>query len=112
MADFPTSVKQHHDNVRALGCILTGRKPATLHHCHGGSIKDRGYHVGMGQRQSHALVIPLVAELHSIGGRGIDSGMGVRSWEAEFGLQADLIDEVSEAVGYSLWELEEKWRSK
>jgi hypothetical protein len=112
MAEFPTSIKQHHDNVRALGCILTGRKPATLHHVHGGSIKDRGYHVGMGQRQSHALVIPLIAELHSIGGRGIDSGYGVRSWEETFALQADLIDEVGEALGYSLWELEEKWRSK
>lgn len=109
---FPRSIKEHHANVRALGCILTGRRPATLHHVHGGSIKDRGYHVGMGQRQSDALVIPLVAELHSIGSKGIDSGMGVRTWEATFGKQADLIDEVGEMVGYSLWELEERWRSK
>lgn len=109
---FPRSVKEHHANVRALGCILSGRKPCTLHHVHGGSIKDRGLHVGMGQRQSDALVIPLAPEYHSVGPCGIDSGMGVRTWERVFGTQAGLVDEVSEELGYSLWELEELWRSK
>jgi hypothetical protein len=109
---FPRSIKEHHEKVRALGCVLTGRKPATLHHVHGGSIKDLGYHVGMGQRQSDALVIPLMAEYHSIGPCGIDSGMGVETWERTFGTQASLVDEVGEALGYSLWELEAAWRSR
>ena len=109
---FPSSVKDHHARVRELGCILTGRKPATLHHVHGGSIKDLGYHVGMGQRQSDALVIPLIAEYHSVGPCGIDSGMGVETWEQTFGTQAEFIDEVGEALGYNLWDLEAAWQSK
>ena len=108
---MPTSKKKHHDSVRALGCILTGRPGATLHHVHGGSIKDRGWHVGMGQRQNEALVIPLALEYHSFGPCAIDGGMGVLTWEKTFGEQAKFIDEVSEALGYSLWELAETWRS-
>jgi hypothetical protein len=109
---MPTSVKKHHANVRALGCILTGRPDATLHHVHGGSIKDRGWHVGMGQKQNEALVIPLALEYHSFGPRAIDGGMGVLTWEKTFGTQASFIDEVGEALGYSLWELAEQWQSK
>ena len=48
-------VKRYKDAVAALGCIITG-EPAQLHHPREG--------VGMGQRESDWLVIPLSPELH------------------------------------------------
>lgn len=106
--NFPKSVKEHHDNVRALGCIITGTPNPTIHHCHGGSLKWRGFHVGMAQKQNEALVIPLAASLH-VGDQGIDYGAGVESWEMLYGTQAGFIDKVSERVGYDLWELARMW---
>lgn len=109
---FPRKVKDHHDNVRELGCIITGSPYATIHHCHGGSMKDRGWHVGMSQKQNQALVIPLHIELHSMGPEAIDGGKGVHSWEAQYGRQVDLIDKVSHLVGYDLWELAEHFNPR
>lgn len=106
---IPKTVKEHHDNVRALGCIISGRTPATIHHCHGGSLKWRGFHVGMAQKQNEALVIPLHLDYH-VGKFGIDSGIGVERWETEYGTQAGMLDEVSRRLGYDVWKLAEMWK--
>jgi hypothetical protein len=57
-------------------------------------MKERGWHVGMGQRQNPYLIIPLAAEFH-VGNHGIDYGMGVKTWEETFGTQEDFLDVVS-----------------
>lgn len=104
------SKTRHHANVRALPCVVTGRLGATLHHCHGGSLKELGWSINRPRNQ--ALVIPIVIEIHSIGPLAIDGDFGVPAWEARFGTQASFIDEVSEILGYSLWDLAELWRSE
>jgi hypothetical protein len=103
------SVSRHHLNVRALPCVLTGRRDVTLHHCHGGSLKERGW--ALNRPRNQALVIPIVIEFHSIGPNAIDGDLGVVRWEERFGTQAQYLDEVGELLGYSLWELAESWRS-
>lgn len=107
-----TSIKQHYANVAALRCVVTGDTQVTLHHCHGGSMRERLVSLGMdatkgmGMRgYSDALIIPLRIDHHSMGVNAIDGQMGVKSWEARFGKQADFVDAVGELVGYSLWEL-------
>lgn len=105
----PTTISEHWGNVASLGCLITANPWPTIHHVKGGSMKDHGYHSGMAQRGiSDALVIPLKADYHT-GEYGIDSGVGVRTWEKYFGTQWDFIQEVSESLGYDLIKLHELW---
>ena len=107
--NFPKTVSEHWDNVAKLGCLITGNPWPTIHHVHGGSMKDYGYHSGMALRGiSDALVIPLKADHHT-GEYGIDGSMGVRTWEKYFGDQWNFIQEVSDCVGYDLIALHELW---
>lgn len=99
--------KQHWNNVGNLKCVMSGRPNPTLHHCHGGSMVVRGVQRGGSQKTSDFLVIPLDAEYHT-GNNGIDTAMSVNAWEDLFGDQADMLDEVSELLGYDVWELAEK----
>lgn len=57
-------VNLHEMNLRRLRCMVTNNPAVTLHHCHGGSIKEVGLHVGTGQRQNPFLQIPLHAKYH------------------------------------------------
>ena len=59
---------------------------------------------------SSAPVIPLAA-LYHVGNEGIDYGVGALTWEFRWGEQAVYVDEVGEALGYSLWELHRKWQT-
>lgn len=107
---FPRSVKEHHDNVRALTCVITHNPQATIHHCHGGSMKDAGYHSGGAQRGcGEALVIPLKADYH-VGDQGIDYGTGVLTWELWYGTQMEHLREVNESLDYDIFELHEAWQ--
>lgn len=84
--------------------------PVTLHHCHGGSMKDAGWHVGVAQKQNPFLQIPLHARFH-VGDRGVDYGVGVLTWEARYGTQIELLHWVDEQLGYplSVFELAKEW---
>lgn len=109
---FPKTIKQHHDNVRSLRCVVTGNPYITLHHCHGGSMKDAGYHSGGKQRGvGEALVIPLKADFH-VGDEGVDYGVGVQTWELWYGTQIDHLRDVSEQLGYDLFELHRLWQAE
>lgn len=109
MAEFPATVKDHHANVRALRCVITGSPNPTLHHCHGGSVADAGYLTGTAIRGvSDALVIPLKADFH-VGDEGIDYGVGVLTWERWYGTQIEHLQDVSEQLGYDLFELHRIW---
>lgn len=112
------SITKHEKNLRQIPCVVTQSRPVTLHHCHGGSMKDRGWHSGTSQRgASPWLIIPLAARLH-VGDLGIDYGYGVGRWEKDFGQQTDFLDKVSEILvdyfGYqkTIWELAEAYRDR
>lgn len=106
-------LQEHFDAVAALGCIVTGSgSEVTIHHVHGGSISERLASMGLDPTKglglrghSDWLVIPLILSLHSLGPHAIDGGMGVKTWEATYGRQADMVDRVGQLLGYSLWDL-------
>jgi hypothetical protein len=97
-------IQRHWDQLAAMGCIVTGEKPCTLHHTHGGSIKDRGFHRSAGRKTSPWLVIPLAAKLHT-GPGGIDGfpRPSVKAWELRHGKQSDMLDEVARRTGVDVW---------
>jgi len=74
------------ERVAALGCILCGR-PAEIHHLRGGQ--------GMAQRADDKEVIPLCSEHHRDGGRGTAIHAGRESFEARFGTERELLEEVN-----------------
>lgn len=93
------AIDKHHELVRSLPCVVTGRSDVTLHHCHSGSLGDNGIKRGGSQRPSDWLVIPLVLELHV--GNGIDGSIGVRTWEQQNGTQMDHLKSVFQQLGYN-----------
>jgi len=98
--------KKHWDRVAGLQCLLT-EQPATIAHCHGGSIIDElGYEwqPALARKQNDWLVIPLSKELHQ-GDWGLDTmKAGPRGWEAEFYRQTILLEWVSHLLGYDVFE--------
>ncbi len=106
---FPSTVKEHQDNVRALRCVITDNPWPTIHHCHGGSMKDAGYHSGGAQRGcGEALIIPIKASYH-VGEDGIDYGVGVLTWEAWYQTQMVHLEDVNSQLPYDIWELHKEW---
>lgn len=98
------AIREHWTAVARLRCIITGQ-PAEIAHCHGGSISTvLGPHFrpGMAQRQNHWLVLPLSTYLHR-GRYGLDTS-SVEDWEAAYGLQVHLLEEVSHRLGYNVFE--------
>lgn len=65
---------------------------------------------GGGHKQNEALKIPLHADYH-IGKFGIDAqiGGGVESWEARWGEQKNLLNQLSLKLGFCLWRLAWQW---
>lgn len=98
-------IRRHWNAVAALGCIITGAQiNVTLHHGHGGSMVERGFSRTFGRKTSDWLVIPIVWQLH-LGPGGIDGfpRPSVEEWEAKYGKQADMIDEVARRLGVDVW---------
>jgi len=75
--------------------------PTHIHHCGGGSMKDRGVHKGKGTKNSDWLVLPLCMRHHT-GQAGIHA-LGVRSWEALYGTQADWLDLLADELQIDPW---------
>lgn len=89
--------------IKSLPCMACGREgPSQAHHCGGGSMKDRGIHKGKGTKNADALCIPL-CEHHHTGAEGIHS-IGVLTWEAKYGTQAEMLDKLGLMLGIDLWE--------
>ena len=93
-----------HDAIAQMPCVVTGSTESTVHHCHGGSLADIGITTAMGQKTSDFLVIPLAFDFH-VGNQGIDSGIGVRTWEQRYGTQVDHLKHVCLQLGVNLFEL-------
>lgn len=83
----------------------------TLHHCHGGSMKDHGWHVGTGQKQNPFLQIPL-KDVYHVGDLGIDYGYGVERWEKDFGTQWEHLEWVNDQLDYDIFQLAREWEEK
>ena len=94
-------IKKHYTNVAELGCVLCGQTNPQLHHVSGGSVKDAGYHSGMGKLGvSNYWVIPLHRHYH-VGDKGIHK-LGVITWEERYSPQMELLEWVWRNVGYRL----------
>ena len=102
------SVTAHEKVLRLIPCVVSDMRPVTLHHCHGGSMKDMQWHVGVAQRQNPFLQIPL-HEMYHTGNYGIDSGMGVETWERKFGAQTKHLNSIDALLNYDLWDMVVQW---
>lgn len=96
------AIEAHEIFLRSMYCMATGKHPVSLHHCHGGSLKDHGIHVGTGQKNNHWLQIPIHLEIH-VGPQGIDGNIGVAAWEERWGTQFDMLCEVSRRAGFNVF---------
>jgi hypothetical protein len=86
-------------------------RPVTLHHCHGGTVKALGWHVGIAQKQNPYLQIPLHARYH-VGPFGIDSSLGLVTWERNFGTQVEHLEWVCVETGHDVWEYALAWANE
>lgn len=83
--------KRYLDKVAGLGCVVCrnlgyGETPAAIHHIRTGQ--------GMSQRAGNYLVLPLCAEHHQNGGYGVAIHAGQEAWEAMYGTEIELLDQV------------------
>lgn len=88
--------RDHLSAVARIGCIVCrvlgyGPTPAEIHH-------PRSL-AGMGQKASHFDAIGLCAPHHRTGGHGVALHAGQRTWEANFGTEAELLEKVREILG-------------
>jgi hypothetical protein len=98
-------ISRHWTRVARLNCCVTHEPNPTIHHCHGGSLRDIGLHKGFGEKTNDWLVIPLTARLHSGGPQGIDAGqITVREWEELFGEQVYFLEWVSRQLGVNVFQ--------
>lgn len=74
-------------------------------------MKELGFHVGIAQRQNPFLQIPLHFNYH-VGKMGIDSGVGVITWEQTFGTQVEHLIWVNDQLDYDIWTAAEEWEKR
>ncbi len=82
--------RQYMSDVAELGCVICQR-PAEIHHILTG--------VGMGQRASNHDIIPLCPDHHRLGGHGVAIHAGIKTFEANFGCELDLLEQVRNKIG-------------
>ena len=75
----------HMSKVAALGCIIC-EMPCELHHPRAG--------VGKGMRSSNFDVIGLCPRHHRTGGHGVAIHAGIKTFEQNFGTEAELLEKV------------------
>lgn len=95
-------VKRHWSRVAALGCIVTQHPNPQLHHTHSRELSAMGFGRGVAQKPSDWLVIPLSHDYH-VGRFGIDSGMGVATWEKLYGSQLEHLKTVCYLLGVDVF---------
>lgn len=82
--------KEYLARVAALGCLIC-RRPAMIHHIRTGQ--------GMSQRADHRHVIPLCGDHHQHGGHGVAIHAGQKTWEAKYGTELELLEQVRRELG-------------
>lgn len=88
--------RRHMTEVARLGCIACRvigifTPNVELHHPRAG--------MGMGQKSSHLNVLPLCHAHHRTGGHGVAIHAGQRTWEANFGTEAELLEQIRGMIG-------------
>lgn len=96
-------IKRHWGRVAKIRCIIRNSPNPTMHHCKSGSMTEIIGLKGVGMKTSDWLVLPLAWDLH-LGAEGIDSGMGVLTWEAKYGTQVSHLDNLCHLLDYNVWE--------
>ena len=98
------AVKAYWSILVEDGCCICQR-PATIAHCHGGSITERMGPKARGKKlpRMDYLVLPLCPDHAGEGPLGLDGGP--LRWESRFGRQADWIDKLGERHYLGLWYL-------
>jgi len=81
--------RQYLGRVAAMGCVIC-RRPAEIHH-----LLSRK---AMGKKRSNYDVIPLCPDHHRNGGHGVAIHSGVKTWEANFGTEEQLLEAVKWAL--------------
>ncbi|MBU1567749.1 MAG: Ref family protein [Proteobacteria bacterium] len=83
------NVAQYKNRVAEIGCIICGC-PACLHHPR--------FCIGMSQRSSDWLVIPLCPAHHQTGGFGVAIHANKVAFEGNFGTEQELLAKVIQNV--------------
>jgi len=94
---------EHRKRLKELPCIVTGKTDhITLHHCHGGSIKEELLITSGGaQKTNDFLQVPLCFRLHL--GDMNPEHIGIVTWEANIGMtQVEMLNRVSQLLGYDV----------
>lgn len=91
------SESRHLDLVASLGCIVCknlghGYSPAEIHH-----LRSLGC---AGKKASHYETIGLCPTHHRTGGVGVALHAGQRTWEAEYGTESELLEQVRREIGW------------
>lgn len=99
-------LKRHWSRVAALNCCISNQPNPSIHHVHGGSMRDIKLHKGLGQKTSDWLVIPLHPRYHYDGPDAIDGGgITVREWEEKYGTQLEFLEMVCRRLGVDVFAL-------
>ena len=80
--------KLHMSRVAELGCIIC-KMPAEIHHRRSG----QGH-----KRASHFEVIALCHRHHRTGGYGVAIHAGIKSFEANFGTEIELLEKTRQLL--------------
>lgn len=83
-----------------VGCMVCKMRPASIHHCIGGSIADAGITRAMSRKNNDWLVIPLCYKHHQ-GAEGLHQ-IGVRTWENRFGSQVSFVIVLQRGISFDL----------
>ena len=87
--------KAHMDAVSQLPCIVCLNQGLVTMHDHGSvTIHHIRASAGGGQRSSHFEVLPLCALHHLTGGFGTAYHAGAETWQAKYGMETELLEQV------------------
>lgn len=89
------SERAHIIAVARLGCVACKKighftPQVEIHHVRMGN--------GLSQRADHFSVLPLCHVHHRTGGHGVAFHAGQRTWEREFGTEAELLEQVRREI--------------
>lgn len=84
--------KSYLGAIAALPCVVCGAGRVTVHHLR--HNPNTGQSLGKSQRSPHHHVVPLCDRHHQSGGFGVAYHAGSRTWEANYGREIDLWEQL------------------
>jgi len=86
--------KQHIEKILQIGCVACRTMGIFTPDCEVHHISNKT----MGKRASNLETIPLCAVHHRLGGYGVAVHAGRKAWEATYGTERELLDQVMEMI--------------